>query len=385
MADIKISELTTASEIKNEDNIELSQNTGNGLVSLKATILALATKIVTAINFTSALDTTNKTITGAINEVAQGGGGGGTDVIAEDFDSTATYAVGDYCIYEGSLYKCTTAVTTAGDWDSTDWTETLVMDEVEQGGGGGSAEGIHLTQAEYDALPASKLTDGKIYFIDDGISGRDIVANGVFVDVDNVIKAQTTLTNSVETTYTTTEDCCILFYFNANSANAGYMKINDVFVIAVTSTFRNFAFVKKGSVVKMRSCVDDSGFYTVYGIQQGTNSAYAQSMHHYSTDEHIVGTWIDGKTIYEKSYSDTTPSSTTSKNYSLGVSNIDEIIYYDGMVYRNDGAICKLDHARGDDLMWTMVTASKEFVINIKDSQYVSQTIYFTVRYTKSS
>ena len=75
MADKKISDLTTASEIKNEDNIELSQSTGGGLVSLKATILALATKIVTNINFTSALQTTSKTITGAINEVAQGGGG----------------------------------------------------------------------------------------------------------------------------------------------------------------------------------------------------------------------------------------------------------------------------------------------------------------------
>ena len=66
MADKKISELSTASEIKNSDNIELSQDTGNGLVSLKATILALATKILTNINFTSVLTTTDKTITGAI-------------------------------------------------------------------------------------------------------------------------------------------------------------------------------------------------------------------------------------------------------------------------------------------------------------------------------
>ena len=136
MADIKISELTTASEIKNEDNIELSQNTGNGLVSLKATILALATKILTNINFTSALETTSKTIIGAINEVAQGGGGGAsTEIIADDFDATSTYAVGDYVVYNNKLYKCTTAVTTAGAWDSNDWTETIVMDEVGQGGG----------------------------------------------------------------------------------------------------------------------------------------------------------------------------------------------------------------------------------------------------------
>lgn len=34
-------------------------------------------------------------------------------------------------------------------------------------GGGGSADIVHLTQAEYDALPDSKLTDGKVYMIED--------------------------------------------------------------------------------------------------------------------------------------------------------------------------------------------------------------------------
>lgn len=108
MADKKISELTTASEIKNEDNIELSQSTGGGLVSLKATILALATKIATNINFTSALQTTSKTITGAINEVAQGGGGGGSSTLAglTDVDiDTETLDDGQFLVYDGTSSK----------------------------------------------------------------------------------------------------------------------------------------------------------------------------------------------------------------------------------------------------------------------------------------
>ena len=102
-ADKKISELTTASEIKNEDNIELSQNTGSGLVSLKATILALATKIVTAINFTSALNTTSKTITGAINELEAGGGGGGSSTLAGLSDvNLSNLADGDFLVYDST-------------------------------------------------------------------------------------------------------------------------------------------------------------------------------------------------------------------------------------------------------------------------------------------
>lgn len=80
MADKKISEMETASVINNDDNLELSHSVNGGFTSVKASILAIATKILTAINFTSALETQDKTVLGAINEVAQGGGGGGSDV-----------------------------------------------------------------------------------------------------------------------------------------------------------------------------------------------------------------------------------------------------------------------------------------------------------------
>lgn len=36
-----------------------------------------------------------------------------------------------------------------------------------EGGGGGNADKVELTKAEYDALPSSKLSDGKMYFIND--------------------------------------------------------------------------------------------------------------------------------------------------------------------------------------------------------------------------
>ena len=78
MADIKISDMTSASALDESDNLEISQASGSGFASFKASILAIANKIVSGINFTSALQTTNKTITGAINEAAQSGGSGGT-------------------------------------------------------------------------------------------------------------------------------------------------------------------------------------------------------------------------------------------------------------------------------------------------------------------
>ena len=56
--------------------------------------------------------------------------------IAEVYDSTDTYAVGDYVIYQGTLYKCTTAINVGESFDPAKWTSVKVMDEVGQGGGG---------------------------------------------------------------------------------------------------------------------------------------------------------------------------------------------------------------------------------------------------------
>ena len=49
---------------------------------------------------------------------------------AEPYVNTRTYAVGEYCIYEKQLYKCTTAVTSAEDFDSNKWTLTNVKTEL---------------------------------------------------------------------------------------------------------------------------------------------------------------------------------------------------------------------------------------------------------------
>ena len=50
------------------------------------------------------------------------------NLIAPEYDSTATYVVGDFCIHGGDLYKCKTAITTAEAWNSAHWDATTVAD-----------------------------------------------------------------------------------------------------------------------------------------------------------------------------------------------------------------------------------------------------------------
>lgn len=68
--------------------------------------------------------------------------------IANVYDSSATYAVGAYAIYQNTLYKCITAINVGEPFDASKWTSVKVMSEVGQGGGGGSysaGTGIDIT------------------------------------------------------------------------------------------------------------------------------------------------------------------------------------------------------------------------------------------------
>lgn len=50
------------------------------------------------------------------------------DIVADEYSTSATYAVGDYVLYNGKLYVCASAVTTAGAWNANNWTEISIAD-----------------------------------------------------------------------------------------------------------------------------------------------------------------------------------------------------------------------------------------------------------------
>ena len=162
------------------------------------------------------------------------------------------------------------------------------------GGGGSASDIMYLTQAEYDTLPESKLTDGVEYRItdagtmagaenigyDNSKSGLEVVnvqdaidkiTSGmsdkmVFVDVDNVIESQsfggntTAVTTGTCYTYTATQDCFLsaLIVVNTNyTATPQTAKINDKILFSTggaTLSSSNtyvpiYAFLKKDDVI----------------------------------------------------------------------------------------------------------------------------------------
>lgn len=79
--------------------------------------------------------------------------------IANVYDSSATYAVGAYAIYQNTLYKCTTAINVGETFDPAKWTSVKVMSEVGQGGGGStSADNVSYDNTS-SGLSATNVQD----------------------------------------------------------------------------------------------------------------------------------------------------------------------------------------------------------------------------------
>lgn len=82
------------------------------------------------------------------------------------FSTSSTYSVGDYVIYKGVLYKCKSAVTTAGAWNSNKWQQVNIIDFIN--------ELKNIINSNYTTLNSlittnKQSTDGEIETINNSI------------------------------------------------------------------------------------------------------------------------------------------------------------------------------------------------------------------------
>lgn len=99
----------------------------------------------------------------------------GTDLLADDYSTTKTYAAGEYAIYDGDLYRCTTAIATAEAWTAAHW--TLVQVGTELGG-------LKSAFAQCGITFTPTWTDGKY-----------VAGNNVVIDNENYSIADFNVTN----------------------------------------------------------------------------------------------------------------------------------------------------------------------------------------------
>ncbi len=75
------------------------------------------------------------------------------------YDSTATYAVGDYVVYEHTLYVCNTAIPTAEQWTAAHWTQVDIGTVLQSKQDKITASGILKGDGSGGVSAATKGTD----------------------------------------------------------------------------------------------------------------------------------------------------------------------------------------------------------------------------------
>lgn len=111
--------------------------------------------------------------------------------------------------------------------------------------------------------------------------------------------------------------------------------------------------------------------------------------HNYSTDEQVVGTWVDGKILYEKTVVIESSSLSSGENTLLhNISNVDYICGVDGIVFKNGNGSTPITTKHLDSIwscsIYNLSRTSFVFYIGSSLSQYVTK-VYIHFRYTKTS
>lgn len=380
-------------------------NSPTGYTSMTTTPNALGAHAIEDQTFVN-LETGSKTVEGAINQTLGN--------FANKYDATQTYAVDDCVLYAGILYKCIVAISTPEAWDSTHWEQIKAID-VGSGGGGSSADHITLTQAEYDALVEAGTVDpDAFYFIKDtngdgqnfqpviysleereigvwtdgkplyertyyhagAVTGLVAIPHGIS-DLERVVsfKGSVLDSNATPSDYTR----YALPRVASDGYNIGLDVVSDTDIrVAVPAIFGTRLYGWYVTIQYIKSSdTPGSGTWTPQGVPAV----------HYSTDEQVVGIWVDGSTVYEKTFNITTPSAGVT-SIAHNISNIGDVINIEGTAIRSNGAVQPLGFiSSANNYGWNATVydfSTANFTLEVGSQLSLSKVIV-TIRYTKTS
>jgi hypothetical protein len=219
-----------------------------------------------------------------------------------------------------------------------------------------------LTQSQYDGLPNSKYTDGVLYCIkDDGIVEGDKYAPviyslaerevGVWTDGKPMYAKTIHVTNLPSSTSTSgvnyphnisNIDTICTYDAVARWSNGQATHLNhSVFTAGAQNSSITIVLSKTDinivvGIDRSSMNADVTIYYTKTTDVPGSGSWGTDGvpMVHYSTDEKVIGTWIDGKTLYERTFTFSSALSIPSNTWTLtdiDSTNIEKIVYCMGL------------------------------------------------------
>ena len=118
----------------------------------------------------------------------------------------------------------------------------------------------------------------------------------------------------------------------------------------------------------------------------GTWTTQGTPTHHYSTSEKVIGAWIDGKPIYEKTVDCGYLSNNSAVSFPHGISNLKRVISHEGGAINSSGVYLPLPKVSPAGLQYAVDIAvtSTDIVISTGNDR-TDYYAYVTLRYTKTT
>lgn len=144
------------------------------------------------------------------------------------------------------------------------------------------------------------------------------------------------------------------------------------------------------------SVYSDSGFAAINYTVRPTNTSvlycikyqptyFLTEAHTYSYEEHRVGTWVDGKPLYEKTVNFGSLPNATTKEVPHGIENVSVIWVYDGFVFGEaDSTPVSLPSTFGIASNWS-VSVDVDAITFFTGMDRTSKNAIVTLRYTKTT
>lgn len=137
----------------------------------------------------------------------------------------------------------------------------------------------------------------------------------------------------------------------------------------------DFSNLQNGQVPKYNS-----------STQKWENANESGGGHTYSTTEHVIGTWIDGKPIYEKTVNFGALPNLAAKEVNHGISNLDTVIGYDGVTKNQTGSTFLSLPRTASDSQYNMdIYFTTTQIIIVTQTDRSAHSAYITMRYTKTT
>ena len=118
---------------------------------------------------------------------------------------------------------------------------------------------------------------------------------------------------------------------------------------------------------------------TIYGVSGGGSSG-----HNYSTTEQVVGTWVDGSTIYEKTIFGTTEQSAPETQVNHGINNLDTVVSIEGSIRCGTQYQTLFEHSRPSNEEFTRISDTVISIVST-DGDWRGKPFHIILRYTKTT